>query len=102
MKQANILLVVATVLLATLPVVLVHGPDARFGATDKEATDVIRELRPDYQPWMRSLWQPPGAEIESLLFALQAALGAGVLGFYLGMRRGEARARQQAGDDALR
>ncbi len=32
------------------------------------------------------LWEPPSGEIESLLFALQAAIGAGLVGFYFGRR----------------
>ena len=38
---------------------------------------MITQAHPNYKPWFRSIWQPPGGEIESLLFALQAALGAG-------------------------
>lgn len=34
------------------------------------------------------LYEPPSGEIESALFALQAALGAGVLAYYFGLRRG--------------
>ncbi|HAO33900.1 MAG TPA: energy-coupling factor ABC transporter substrate-binding protein, partial [Candidatus Competibacteraceae bacterium] len=38
-------------------------------------------------------------EIASGLFALQAALGAGVLGYYLGFKRGQARRRRERADD---
>ena len=31
-----------------------------------------------------SVWKPPGGEIETLLFSLQAAIGAGLIGFCLG------------------
>ena len=44
----------------------------------------MQELDPDYEPWFSPLLEPASGEIESLLFALQAALGAGVIGFVLG------------------
>lgn len=50
------------------------------------------------------LYEPPSGEVESALFALQAALGAGVLAYYFGLRRGrrqgEERARAGAAADA--
>ena len=57
-----------------------------FVGTDSQAVALITTLAPDYQPWVKSLWTPPGPEVESFLFALQAALGAGVVGYYLGRR----------------
>jgi cobalt/nickel transport protein len=33
------------------------------------------------------LWKPPSDEVESLLFSLQAALGAGFLGYVIGRRQ---------------
>ena len=32
-------------------------------------------------------WEPPSGEIESLLFALQAAIGAGFIGYYVGKKQ---------------
>ncbi len=58
-----------------------------FAGTDSQATEEITRLKPEYEPWMRPLWQPPGAEVESLLFSVQAALGAGLLGYFLGGMR---------------
>jgi cobalt/nickel transport protein len=48
-----------------------------------------------YQPWFEPLWTPPSKEIESLLFSLQAALGAGLLGYYFGLRRGRGEGRKE-------
>ncbi|CAM5255400.1 Cobalt transport protein CbiN [Streptomyces griseoloalbus] len=57
-----------------------------------------------YEPWFSPLYEPPSGEIESALFALQAAIGAGVLAYYFGLRRGrrqgEARTRERAAEDA--
>ncbi len=44
-------------------------------------------MNKDYEPWFESLWKPPSGEIESLLFASQAALGAGVIGYYIGKKK---------------
>lgn len=41
-------------------------------------------ISPDYEPWAESLLEPPGGETESLLFCLQAAFGALVIGYGFG------------------
>jgi len=71
-------------------------PVAIFTGADGQVEGVIRQLAPDYQPWATPLLEPPSSEIESLLFALQAVLGAGFIGYYFGVRR--ERARQRAAD----
>ncbi|MBS1247819.1 MAG: cobalt transporter substrate-binding protein CbiN, partial [Proteobacteria bacterium] len=47
--------------------------------------------------WFGWVWEPP-PEIASGLFALQAALGAGILGYYLGFKRGQAQGRRKRSD----
>lgn len=57
-----------------------------FGGADDAAEDVIAEVDPDYQPWTSGIWgdfELPG-ETESLLFALQAAIGAVIIGYFIG------------------
>lgn len=82
----NLVLIFIVVALAVFP--LVVNKNAEFGGADGQAEAVITELHPDYQPWFSSIWEPPSGEIESLLFALQAALGAGFIGYYVGYCRG--------------
>jgi len=84
------ILLLAVVLLAGVPVLL--HPGSEFGGADGMAEETIAEVAPDYEPWFSNIWEPPGGETESLLFALQAALGAGFLGYYFGLKRGEKRA----------
>ncbi|MGY1717480.1 MULTISPECIES: energy-coupling factor ABC transporter substrate-binding protein [unclassified Blastococcus] len=80
----NALLVVAVVALFAVPLLL-DGGRSEFGGTDAAVTE---ELEADgYTPWFDSLFSPSG-EVESGLFALQAALGGGVLGYVLGRLRG--------------
>lgn len=80
------LIVVALLILCAVIVVfpLMTIKDSEFGGADGAAKDAISVVDPDYVPWADSILAPPGSETESLLFCLQAALGAGVLGFGFG------------------
>lgn len=69
-------------LIAIIPLATLHDTD--FGGSDDAAEGVISQLNPDYTPWAESILEPPGGETESLLFCLQAGLGASVLGFGFG------------------
>lgn len=90
---AAVALVVMMVGILTIPFLL--NPKSDFGGSDDHGTDMITDVDPSYHPWFFSLWTPPGSETESLLFALQAALGAGVGGYVLGFIKG--RYRDDAG-----
>ncbi|HSA50290.1 MAG TPA: energy-coupling factor ABC transporter substrate-binding protein [Yinghuangia sp.] len=92
MKRAtkiNLLLVLAVLLLACLPLVLGLGDDEEepFTGSDAQAETAITENDPDYEPWFSPIYEPPSGEIESGLFAAQAAIGAGVVGYFLGVVR---------------
>ncbi len=84
MKNSSkiILLLLACVVIAVFPLLTIK--DSEFGGADGEAEGIIMEVNPDYEPWAESIIEPPGGETESLLFALQAALGAGVIGLGFG------------------
>ncbi|MFD1808970.1 energy-coupling factor ABC transporter substrate-binding protein [Gemmobacter lanyuensis] len=51
------------------------------------------EATPGFEPWFDPIWTPPSKEIESLMFALQAALGALVIGYVVGRLHGQAKER---------
>lgn len=91
-RVANPLLLLATLALAAWALVSARstGEDA-FAGTDGQARELVAEVAPGYEPWVEPWWEPPGAEIESLLFGLQAAIGAGLLGYVLGFMRGSRR-----------
>ncbi|MGW0842355.1 energy-coupling factor ABC transporter substrate-binding protein [Streptomyces sp. NPDC002787] len=99
--KINVLLLLVVAALAVLPLALGLGDhkEEPFAGADAEAETAITEIDPGYEPWFSPLYEPPSGEIESALFALQAALGAGVLAYYFGVhrgrRQGEARARAQ-------
>jgi len=102
MKRQTWLILLAVVALAVLPL-LIHwnrGGEGKFSGTDDQAEKVITQIQPGYRPWFHSIWKPPSVEIASLLFALQAALGAGVLGYYFGLVRGRSQARKRTPDSA--
>ena len=74
--------------------------------TDDQAVNAIATLAPAYRPWFTLPWHPGSSEVESFLFAFQAALGAGVFGYVVGLRHGRAQGRRElpstltGGDDA--
>jgi cobalt/nickel transport protein len=88
----NLLLLAGVVLLVALPLMTVEKPEPGpgqkeeeiFTGADSQAKDLVGQIQPDYKPWVDSLLKPPSGEIESMLFALQAALGAGFIGYWLG------------------
>lgn len=66
---------------------MVPGFGGAFKGSDDLGREAIAAARPDYKPWFEPLWSPPSGEVQSLLFALQAALGAGFLGYAIGRRQ---------------
>ncbi len=78
----NGILFLFVILLAIFPLLFLKN--AEFGGADGKAEEAIIEVAPDYEPWFHAIWEPPSGEIESLLFSLQAALGAIIIGYCLG------------------
>jgi cobalt/nickel transport protein len=82
MKTNNILLLLAVLALLAAPFALHGGGASEFAGTDDQAEATIREVRPEYQPWFRSLFEPDETS-EPWLFNLQAVGGLTVLGYCL-------------------
>lgn len=87
--KKNIILAVLVILLAVVPLVIKKG--AEFGGSDDAAEGAITEIDKDYKPWFSPIFEPASGEIESLLFALQAALGAGVVCYFFGYQKGKSK-----------
>lgn len=94
MRQKNILLLALVLFLTFTPLWLKRNAD--FGGADDRAEQAISQVDPGYKPWFNSIWEPPSGEVESLLFAAQAAIGAGFIGYYLGYARGRRQPLEQA------
>ncbi|MFN6463892.1 MAG: energy-coupling factor ABC transporter substrate-binding protein [Nostoc sp. DedVER02] len=90
---SNWLLVVAVLALAVAPLIFVRG--GQFAGSDDKAKKAITEIQPGYQPWFKSLFEPPSGEVASLLFASQAALGAGVVGYAIGLYKGRSQQKRE-------
>ncbi len=78
----NIILISIVLMLAIIPFIIGNGTE--FIGTDDKAEKVISDIQSDYKPWFKPIWQPPSGQVESLLFSFQAAIGAGVIGYYIG------------------
>lgn len=89
----GIILVLLCVIIAVVPLAFIK--DSEFGGSDDAASNAISSILEvdEYKPWFSPIYEPPGGETESLLFCLQAAIGAGIFGFGLGtlMERGRNR-----------
>ena len=86
-KNQNFWIVIAIV--AIVVGVFTYVDNSEFGGADGQAEEYIVEANPAYEPWFSNVWEPPGSEIESLLFALQAAIGAGILFYVIGYYKGK-------------
>lgn len=100
--RITLLLIALAVVIAAFPLFFNAGdPDAEepFAGADATAEVIVGEHNPDYEPWATPVLDDLPGEVESGLFALQAALGAGVVGYVLGVYRGRARERAAATAD---
>ncbi len=91
--KTGIILILLCVIIAVVPLAFIK--DSEFGGSDDAASNAISSILEvdEYKPWFSPIYEPPGGETESLLFCLQAAIGAGIFGFGLGtlMERGRNR-----------
>ncbi|MEB3279376.1 MAG: energy-coupling factor ABC transporter substrate-binding protein [Lyngbya sp.] len=91
-KQGNWLIIFTVIALAILPLIFVRG---EYGGADGEAEAAITEIQPNYEPWFNPLIEVPSGEIESLLFVSQAAIGAGIIGYVIGLYKGRREGKNQ-------
>ena len=90
MKYENIILFIIVLVILIVPLAMYSGlgeEQGYFGGSDDQGSDGVSETR--YKPWFESFWEPPSGEIDSLLFAVQAAIGAIIIGYFFGYWRGQ-------------
>lgn len=85
-----VVLIAVVVALFAVPLILL--PSAEFGGADSSAEQAISDS--GYTPWFNVIWEPPSGEIETLLFSLQAAIGAVIIGYFVGYERGKRAAKK--------
>jgi len=104
----NLILLALVIALAAVPLVMIKKPapgsDDKeveiFAGADEQAKNAISTIAPSYKPWFKPLMKPPSGEVETCLFALQAALGAGFLGYWYGCSATRARMRREQEEGA--
>lgn len=87
------------VVLSFAPVLMFQGQE--FKATDSRNQTAVEEIKPGYKPWFEPVIKPSGGEVETFLFATQAAIGAGVTCYILGLYKGRTEKRQSDNGDQL-
>ncbi len=94
-KRAIILLALVVVIVA-FPLAYYNGKGEEqgyFGGSDDQGSQYIEST--GYHPWFSSIWTPSSGEMESLLFTIQAAIGAIIIGYILGYYKGMAKERKK-------
>ncbi len=77
-------LIIAMIVIFTLPFIL--NPSADYSGTDNEGSDIITGQ--GYTPWLEPFLQL-GKTAEFILFAVQAAIGGSIIGYFVGYERGK-------------
>jgi cobalt/nickel transport protein len=72
----NVWLLTGAAVLSLAPVLIHQGKE--FKATDSINVTAIEQVQPGYKPWFEPIIKPSGGEVETFLFATQAAIGSGV------------------------
>lgn len=86
MKKSNLNFILTLLAIAVVLVSLLWAGKAEFGGTDNKAVEIIESN--NYTPWFDYITAPASPVVESFLFSLQAALGAGVLFYFIGYFKG--------------
>jgi cobalt/nickel transport protein len=88
----NTWLLAGAVILSIAPVLIHQGKE--FKATDSINITAIEQVKPGYKPWVEPVIKPSGGEVETFLFATQAAIGSGVVCYILGLYKGRTERRK--------
>ena len=91
-SSINVWLLSGAVILSMAPVLIFQGKE--FKATDSINITAIESIKPGYKPWFEPVIKPSGGEIETFLFATQAAIGSGVTCYILGLYKGRTERRK--------
>lgn len=93
-------LVAAAFAIAVFSLVYGAGAGGEFEGADGQAEGTVSEVAPDYEPWFEPLLPELPGEVESGVFALQAGIGGGIVGYGLGVLRTRSRQRRESATGA--
>ncbi|MDD3985986.1 MAG: energy-coupling factor ABC transporter substrate-binding protein [Methanobacterium sp.] len=89
MEKKHIIMLLIVILIVIIPFFLYSDKDeGYFSGSDDNGRLAIEET--GYKPWFSSIWKP-SSEMENLLFALQAAIGALIIGYIIGYYKGKSK-----------
>lgn len=86
-KKTVIVLIIAVILIAMVPLIALKGSE--FGGSDDAGSVMVEEIHGEYTPWFTPVLETflggelPG-EVESLFFCVQTGIGVGILAFCMG------------------
>lgn len=83
MKDIYKYAIAIAVMIAIFAIPFFINGQARFGGADDAGSKAIMNQEQGYRRWATPWWTPP-PETESMLFAVEAALGAGLIGYFIG------------------
>lgn len=86
MSKRMVWMLLAIVVMVLIPLLM----GGEFNGADGAAAAIV-EGTEGFAPWFTPIWEPPSGEIASMLFSLQAAIGAGVVGYAIGRVHGRCR-----------
>lgn len=93
-------LVAVACAIAVFSLIYGAGAGGEFEGADGQAEGTISQVSPGYEPWFEPVLPELPGEVESGVFALQAGIGGGIVGYGLGVLRTRSRQRRIAGTDA--
>jgi len=95
-EKKPIILLALVIIIVAFPLAIYNSKGESLGyftGSDDQGPAYITST--GYVPWFHSIWTPPSPEIESFLFAVQAAIGAIIIGFILGYYKGQSSERKK-------
>lgn len=97
-RKLELIVLVLIILFAAQFFYISSTTNSEYGGADDKPEQAIHDITGGtYQRIAKPIWEPPSGEIESLLFALQAAFGAIIIGYFLGYYRAKSRFEGQFG-----
>jgi len=83
MEKKYLIMLLVVVLLFAIPFII----GGKFEGADVSGGSALEEI--GVKPWFKPIWEPPSEEVETGFFALQAAIGALIVGYFFGYYTGK-------------